>query len=1130
MSLAALRNRSALALVLGLSVLSRAADRHPSNSPVFRITGSDPHGTLVEFDPAGLSAAAAGGSFELSNFPLRANEATTIRLERFRVAAPDAQFVRNAEQSPLSFDPELVTTLRGEIVDHVNTHVYLAVSPYGIWGYAIDRERGERFGISSRFSDGTVLPIGQAAVFPAVGGGASLPPGIAMCGVVDTPASTDSGEGEAPTLRGAGLVSGVRHIQIAIDTDYDYYALFHDTGAAAAYVLAAYGAVSDIYIRDVNAKVTVVFVRIWDTPADLFSVGDPLGEFQAYWMANMGAVPRDVAQFFSGRRDLPAGGEAYLQGLCNASSYSWAGYVLGFFSDPSTPSLFNRDVMIPAHELGHNCATGHTQDYGLDTCHIETSQPRRGTIMSYCGQTFTGGEANDDLWFHTVNAGVMRSYIATRACIGFDCNRNGVEDSLDISSGTSPDANADGIPDDCQDCNGNGVLDPLDISSGTSLDRNRNARPDECEPDCNGNSIPDDLDLLHTVQSITFSDNFETNMGWTVSNQGISSGAWERGVPVNDPSYGSDPLSDGDGSGSCYVTQNTMGGGDVDGGSTTLTSPQLNMSGGGLSFGYLYFLRLSSSSGSDRLIVEVNSNNGVGTWTEVARHRHDGWLSWRSNVVDAATLAAAGVPQTAQMRVRFRVNDDDPDTTVEAGIDGFFVGVTTPPVSGDLDFDMRPDVCEGDCDGDGTLDYVEILADMSRDLNRNVVLDSCEDCDADGTTDLVALDHANNVWVADLVSTQIREYLGTYGTQTATSAATGSLAAPQDLIITPDRRVLVTSKTDSRVVEYSRSGAFVRTLVASGAGGLVEPGAMTIAPNGNLLVASSRNHSVLEFNINTGAFVRTFVPGGSGGLVTPFGLAFKPGGNLFVTSGLSQVLEFDRTTGAFVRVFVTAAANGGLTDPRGILWLPSGNLLVASHNTDQVLEYNGTNGAFVRQFSQVGDGTVLTLDQPWCLRLGPEGDVYCSRTHDHGAPLPPPDGTPLHLSNARIYRFDPASGYFVLCYVMGVNSNLVNPTGFDFVPDAGTDCNNNQFPDGCDIATGRSADVNENGKPDECETICAGDVNGDGGVNLADLAVLLSNFGVPGASAYSQGDLNDDDSVNLADLALLLARFGTTCP
>jgi hypothetical protein len=229
-----------------------------------------------------------------------------------------------------------------------------------------------------------------------------------------------------------------------------------------------------------------------------------------------------------------------------------------------------------------------------------------------------------------------------------------------------------------------------------------------------------------------------------------------------------------------------------------------------------------------------------------------------------------------------------------------------------------------------------------------------------------------------------------------------------------------------------------------------------------------------------------------------------------------------------VRVFVAAAANGGLTGPRGILWLPNGSLLIASHDTDQVLEYNGVTGAFIRQFSQVGDGTVLTLDEPWCLRLGPEGDVYCSRARDDAAPLPPPGGEPLHLSNARIYRFNVSSGFFVLSYIMGVNSNLSNPTGFDFVPDAGTDCNNNQFPDSCDIASGQSADDNHNGTPDECETVCVGDINDDGVVDLGDLAILLSNFGVPGGG-YPEGDLNNDGTIDLSDLALILARFGTSC-
>ncbi|MBI5865009.1 MAG: hypothetical protein HZB38_10980 [Planctomycetes bacterium] len=923
---------------------------------------------------------------------------------------------------------------------------------------------------------------------------------------------------------------GLHQVQLAVETDNEYYVLFGDANAAAAYVVAVYGAVSDIYIRDVDAEVTLTFVRIWDNPDDIFNDPDPLGQFLNYWNANMGSVVRDAAQLFSGRRNLPAGGVAYLAALCSSAGYSWTGYALGHFADLSRPSAFCRDIMIPAHELGHNCASAHTQDYGLDTCHIETSAPRRGSIMSYCGQTFTGGDANHDLWFHTVCGTIMKGYIATRSCGAVDCNQNGVSDALDIGSGTSADVNGDGVPDECQDCNANGILDPIDIQSGGSLDRNRNDRPDECEPDCNGNGVPDDLDLLHRVVSTTFTDNFEANLGWTVQNTGITAGAWERGVPANTPSYGSDPLSDGDGSGSCYVTQNSGGSnGDVDGGTTRLVSPRLDFSAGGLSFGYLYFLRLGSNSGADRMVVEVNANDGVGTWTTVAVHRYDGQLLWRSNTVDAAALLAAGIQPSANMRVRFSVNDADPDNTVEAGLDGFYVGTTLPPVSGDADFNFAPDVCEGDCDGDGTLDYVEIIANMALDLNRNVVLDSCEDCDGDGVLDLAELNHSHNVWVADRVSTQLREYLATYGTETGGSSG-GTVSDPQDLIITADRRVLVASRGDNRIAEFDVSGAFVRTLVASGAGGLAQPAAMTIAPWGNLLVASSSTNSVLEYDIGSGAFVRAFVTAGAGGLTAPFGLAFRLGGNLFVTSANSSVLEFDAVTGGFVRVFVAPAA-GGLSDPRGLLWLPSGNLLVASRGTDQVLEYNGATGAFVRQFSQVGDGNVLTLDQPWCIRLGPDGDVYVSRAHDHaGAPIPPPGGgQPLHLSNARIYRFDVNLGYFVLCYVMGVNSNLVNPTGFDFVPDAGTDCNNNQLPDNCDIASGRSADVNDDGIPDECQNICIGDLNADGVIDLADLAMLLSNFGTASGAAYSQGDLDGDDSITLADLTMLLSRFGTPC-
>jgi aminopeptidase N len=59
---------------------------------------------------------------------------------------------------------------------------------------------------------------------------------------------------------------------------------------------------------------------------------------------------------------------------------------------------------------------------------------------------------------------------------------------------------------------------------------------------------------------------------------------------------------------------------------------------------------------------------------------------------------------------------------------------------------------------------------------------------------------------------------------------------------------------------------------------------------------------------------------------------------------------------------------------------------------------------------------------------------------------------------------------------------------------------------------------------------CPTDLNGDSNIDLADLAVLLSNFGTTSGASPDQGDLNSDEAVDLADLAIFLATFGTACP
>lgn len=297
----------------------------------------------------------------------------------------------------------------------------------------------------------------------------------------------------------------------------------------------------------------------------------------------------------------------------------------------------------------------------------------------------------------------------------------------------------------CNDPNaavcGNGVLEP-----GEDCE---NPNGITCDCECQTKPIVCDESVID--------DNFESDLGWTTSVNGASSGGWDRGVPVNDPNWDYDPASDYDGSGSCYLTQNVNGNTDVDGGSVTLTSPTLDTSIGGISLSYAYYLHLTLTQGNDLLLVEMSNNGDAGPWFTLASHSTSGGLSWRTNLLLTDALTAAGWVPSVNTKVRFTANDANTQSIVEAGVDAFRVcrlniddcNVNCLDDADDIanmtSFDCNengiPDECEEgvtpcDCNGNGINDAFDLASQTSLDCNGNSIPDECDiaagteiDCD-----------------------------------------------------------------------------------------------------------------------------------------------------------------------------------------------------------------------------------------------------------------------------------------------------------------------------------------------------------------------------------------------------------------
>jgi sugar lactone lactonase YvrE len=100
---------------------------------------------------------------------------------------------------------------------------------------------------------------------------------------------------------------------------------------------------------------------------------------------------------------------------------------------------------------------------------------------------------------------------------------------------------------------------------------------------------------------------------------------------------------------------------------------------------------------------------------------------------------------------------------------------------------------------------------------------------------------------------------------------------------------------------------------------------ITFGPDGRLYAAAPALDEIVRFDGRSGEFIDTFVAAGAGGLDDPHGIGFGPDGNFYVASSIGDaILRYDGISGGFLNTF----AADSLDVPMFFVFIPEPTCLL----------------------------------------------------------------------------------------------------------------------------------------------------------------------------------------------------------
>jgi hypothetical protein len=343
----------------------------------------------------GLLRVPLEGEVQIDEWPVAPGERAPVVLTRFDAYAPDAKIWKVGRGGALTEVPRSkLAFFRGSAAGDPESRVFVAVDP-----------------ATSTFSGFSSTAAGFQEIRPLreiepqapasehfVGAAEPLIAGTGetawSCDQSGAPLEFLENKAEASTTLPIyeEAITSLHSATIAVDTDNELINTKFGGSVTTAtnYIASLFASMTVIYERDLLIRLVqgTTFLR---TAADPYtstgSTFDKLQEFGNYWNANNSGINRAAAAMLSGRGGAGAAGIAWLDVLCSKTSgYSYTQLYT------SGTTLRTGEVMVVAHEIGHNFGSPHTHCYNppLDNCYNTESGCYTGTKSCPTSTTING--------------------------------------------------------------------------------------------------------------------------------------------------------------------------------------------------------------------------------------------------------------------------------------------------------------------------------------------------------------------------------------------------------------------------------------------------------------------------------------------------------------------------------------------------------------------------------------------------------------------------------------------------------------------------------------------------------------------------------------------------------------------